>query len=858
MYRQTIEDLIKQFNTNIKIGLSNDQVEIIRKNHGYNELEEARPTPLWKKFIKNFKDFMIFILIAAAIISFVLGEKTDAFIIIAIVLINAIISTYQEMKAEESISALKSLTAPKCVVLRDGEKMEIDAKFLVPGDVVFIEAGNFVPADGRLMESSNLKMEESTLTGESLPVEKNTMQLDSENLQIGDQTNMVFTGTVVTYGSGKFIVTSTGMNTQLGKIATLISEEKESLTPLQIKLDEIGKIIGVIVLLISAIIFIVGIVQGRDTFDMFFIAVSLAVAAIPEGLPAIVTIVLALGVRRLSQKNAVIRKLPAVETLGSSSVICSDKTGTLTQNKMTVMDFFTMSTPDKKTLIISSILCNDATITSENEIGDPTETALIRYGLDNKYTQNNINDIYPRIDGLPFDSDRKMMTTVHTDKTSFVSFTKGAVDEIITRCNYVLIDGIKVKFDKEKKAQVLQKNRFFAEKALRVLGFASKDYEQQPTEITSETIEDDMTFIGLLAMMDPPREEAKLSIKKCQTAGIKPVMITGDHKITATVIARDLGILKNDDEVITGKELSEISDDDLINNVQNYSVYARVSPEHKVKIVKAWQSNNHVVAMTGDGVNDAPALRMADIGIAMGKVGTDVSRSAASMVLMDDNFSTIVVAIEEGRGIYSNIKKSIRYLLSCNFGEIFLLLLAMLMNLKVPLLPIHILWINLVTDSFPALALGIEPKDKNILDESPRKKGENIFSNGLIYKIVFEGLLVGLIALGIFVYGLSINITIARTMTFLTLAFSQLVHSINVRSDDSIIFVKGLFSNKYSLYAILTSVLLQVFIVSVPFTQNLFKVTHLSFNQWIIVLLSSLIPLFVIELIKIIKSLNSK
>ncbi len=858
MYRQTIEDLIKQFNTNIKIGLSNDQVEIIRKNHGYNELEEAKPTPLWKKFIKNFKDFMIFILIAAAIISFVLGEKTDAFIIIAIVLINAIISTYQEMKAEESISALKSLTAPKCVVLRDGEKMEIDAKFLVPGDVVFIEAGNFVPADGRLIESSNLKMEESTLTGESLPVEKNTMQLDSENLQIGDQTNMVFTGTVVTYGSGKFIVTSTGMNTQLGKIATLINEEKESLTPLQIKLDEIGKIIGVIVLLISAIIFIVGIVQGRDTFDMFFIAVSLAVAAIPEGLPAIVTIVLALGVRRLSQKNAVIRKLPAVETLGSSSVICSDKTGTLTQNKMTVMDFFTMSNADKKTLIISSILCNDATITSENEIGDPTETALIRYGLDNKYTQNNINDIYPRIDGLPFDSDRKMMTTVHTDKTSFVSFTKGAVDEIITRCNYVLIDGIKVKFDKEKKTLVLQKNRFFAEKALRVLGFASKDYEQQPTEITSETIEDDMTFIGLLAMMDPPREEAKISIKKCQAAGIKPVMITGDHKITATVIARDLGILKNDDEVITGKELSEISDDDLINNVQNYSVYARVSPEHKVKIVKAWQSNNHVVAMTGDGVNDAPALRMADIGIAMGKVGTDVSRSAASMVLMDDNFSTIVVAIEEGRGIYSNIRKSIRYLLSCNFGEIFLLLLAMLMNLKVPLLPIHILWINLVTDSFPALALGVEPKDKNILDKSPRKKDEGIFSNGLIYKIVFEGLLVGLIALGIFIYGSNIDITIARTMTFLTLAFSQLVHSINVRSDDSIIFVKGLFSNKYSLYAILTSVLLQIFIVSVPFTQKLFKVTHLSFNQWIIVLLSSLIPLFVIELIKIIKSLNSK
>ncbi|MEA3423810.1 MAG: calcium-translocating P-type ATPase, PMCA-type [Bacillota bacterium] len=858
MYRQTIEDLIKQFNTNIKIGLSNDQVEPIRENHGYNELEEKKPPPLWKKFFKNFKDFMIFILIAAAVISFALGEKTDAFIIIAIVLINAVISTYQEMKAEESISSLKSLTATKCVVLRNGEKIELDTRFLVPGDIVYIEAGNFVPADGRLIESSNLKIEESTLTGESVPVEKSTIQLDADNLQIGDQVNMVFTGTIVTYGSGKFLITSTGMKTQLGKIATLISEDKETLTPLQIKLDEIGKIIGVIVLLISAIIFIVGIVQGRDTFDMFFIAVSLAVAAIPEGLPAIVTIVLALGVRRLSQKNAVIRKLPAVETLGSSSVICSDKTGTLTQNKMTVMDFFTMSDKDKKTLIISSILCNDATITSENEIGDPTETALIRYGLDNEFTQNNINAIYPRIDGLPFDSDRKMMSTVHADNTSFISFTKGAVDEIITRCNYILIGGIKAKFDKEKKDKILQKNKFFAEKALRVLGFASKDYEQLPSEITSITIEDDMTFIGLLAMMDPPREEAKISIKKCLAAGIKPVMITGDHKITATVIARDLGILKNDDEIITGNELSDISDEDLIDSVQNYSVYARVSPEHKVKIVKAWQSNNQVVAMTGDGVNDAPALRMADIGIAMGKVGTDVSRNAASMVLMDDNFSTIVLAIEEGRGIYSNIKKSICYLLSCNFGEIILLLLAMLMNLKVPLLPIHILWINLVTDSFPALALGVEPKDKNILGKSPRKKDEGIFSNGLIYKITFEGLLVGLIALGIFIYGLSIDITVARTMTFLTLAFSQLVHSINVRSDDSIIFIKGLFSNKYSLYAILTSVILQVFIVSIPLTQKLFKVTHLSFNQWTIVILSSLIPLFVIELFKIIKSLSSK
>lgn len=858
MYNLPIDTIIKKLNTHIKNGLTTDQVTSNHDTFGYNVLDHRKPTPLWKKFLNNFKEFMIIILMVASVISFFIGEKTDAVIIIMIVILNGVISTYQEMKAEESIESLKSLTTPSCVVIRNSQKMEIKAEDLVPGDIVFIEAGNFIPADGRLIQITSLKVEESTLTGESVPVEKNIDIIEGENIPIGDQLNSVFSGTIVTYGSGTFVVTSIGMKTQLGKIADLISEEKLTMTPLQVKLKEIGKIIGIIVLIVSTLIFTLGIIQGRDLFEMFFTAVSLAVAAIPEGLPAIVTIVLALGVRRLSQKNAVIRKLPAVETLGSSSVICSDKTGTLTQNKMAIMDTYYQSESDKEALIVCSLLCNDASLTKEQEIGDPTETALLRYGMQEDYHIESLTDKYPRTNGIPFDSVRKMMTTIHQSEDTFVSYTKGAVDELLNRCSSVLIDGKIMPLNDSLIEEIVDKNQSFATDALRVLAFAKKDWSDLPEDITSETIENDLVFLGLLAMMDPPREEVKLAIDNCHRAGIRPVMITGDHLITAKAIAEELGILREGDKIISGQDLHVMSDEVFAENIEQYSVYARVSPEHKVKIVKAWQSKGHVVAMTGDGVNDAPALRMAEIGIAMGKVGTDVSRNAAAMVLMDDNFATIIAAIEEGRSIYSNIRKSIRYLLSCNFGEIFLLLVAMLMNLQVPLLPIHILWVNLVTDSFPALALGVEPKDMGLLNRPPRAKNESLFSNGLFYKIALEGLLVGSISLAIYIYALDFSLEVARTMTFLTLSFSQLIHSINVRSSDSVVFKKGLLTNKYSLYAIAVSLTLQLTIVFIPFTRSVFKIVSLPLNLWMIVILSSLIPLILVEMIKLIKSAISR
>ena len=858
MYNLSIYTIIKQLNTHIKNGLTTDQVTSNHDTFGYNVLDHRKPTPLWKKFLNNFKEFMIIILMIASVISFFIGEKTDAVIIIMIVLLNGIISTYQEMKAEESIESLKSLTTPSCVVMRNSQKMEIKAEDLVPGDIVFIEAGNFIPADGRLIDITSLKVEESTLTGESVPVEKNIDLIEGENIPIGDQLNSVFSGTIVTYGSGTFVVTSIGMKTQLGKIADLISEEKLTMTPLQVKLKEIGKIIGIIVLIVSTLIFTLGIIQGRDLFEMFFTAVSLAVAAIPEGLPAIVTIVLALGVRRLSQKNAIIRKLPAVETLGSSSVICSDKTGTLTQNKMTIMDTYYQTETDKDALIICSLLCNDASLTKEQEIGDPTETALLRYGVKEDYHIETLIEKYPRSNGIPFDSVRKMMTTIHQSEDTFISYTKGAVDELLNRCSSIMMDGKIMPLNDSLIQEIVDKNQSFATNALRVLAFAKRDWSSLPEDISTDTIENNLVFLGLLAMMDPPREEVKQAIENCHRAGIKPVMITGDHLITAKAIAEELGILREGDEIISGQDLQLISDEELTQNIEKYSVYARVSPEHKVKIVKAWQSKGHVVAMTGDGVNDAPALRMAEIGIAMGKVGTDVSRNAAAMVLMDDNFATIIAAIEEGRSIYSNIRKSIRYLLSCNFGEIFLLLIAMLMNLQVPLLPIHILWVNLVTDSFPALALGVEPKDLGLLNHPPRKKNESLFSDGLFYKIALEGLLVGAISLAIYIYALNFSLEIARTMTFLTLSFSQLIHSINVRSADSVVFKKGLFTNKFSLYAIAVSLVLQLTIIFIPFTRSIFKIVSLPLNLWMIVILSSLIPLILVEIIKLIRSAISK
>ncbi|MBN2260049.1 MAG: cation-translocating P-type ATPase [Clostridiales bacterium] len=851
MHTLGINETLHLHNTDVENGLTHSQVSDYQEKYGMNQLDKRKKKSVFIRFFLNFKEFMIIVLLIASAVSYAIGEKTDAFIILSIIILNALISTYQEIKAEGSIASLQSLTAPKCMVMRDGEKLEIDTKYIVPGDIVIIEAGNSIPADGRLIEAQSLKIEESTLTGESLPVDKNTDVILKSDIPLGDKFNCVFSGTTVSYGIGKFVVTAIGMHTELGKIASLMTEEKNEATPLQVKLAEIGKILGMVVLLISAIIFGLGIIQGRDIFEMFFTAVSLSVAAIPEGLPAIVTIVLSLGVQRLSQENAVVKKLPAVETLGSSSVICSDKTGTLTQNKMIVQDVFTFDTSAMDELLLGSVLCNDAT----DKIGDPTEIALIQFGISKGYDKKTVNSAQLRMASLPFDSERKMMSTIHHLENVFISYTKGALDEIIKRCDFMIADGMQQSLTDEYKKVLFEQNALFASKALRVLAISKKYHSKMPSDLSFTVIEEGMIFIGLIAMMDPPREEVYEAIKKCKLAGIRPIMITGDHQLTATAIAEKLGILNTGEKVITGSELNLMSDDVFYKNIESFSVYARVAPEHKVRIVKAWQSKNQVVAMTGDGVNDAPALRMAEIGVAMGKVGTDVSRNAASIVLMDDNFSTIVTAIEEGRAIYSNIKKAIHYLLSCNMGEIILLLLAILFNLPIPLLPVQILWVNLITDSFPALALGVEAKDSDLLDHPPRSKSESIFSDGLIYKIGIEGLIIGFISFVVFIYGLQFDLTVARTMTFLTISFSQLIHSINVRSDKSIIFVKGLFTNKYSLLAIAISSLLQFFILVFPFTQKIFKVTMLNPSQFAIVFIFSFIPLLIIEIYKLIKYL---
>ena len=858
LYKKTSSEIIESLNSNAATGLSDEQVTEKQQKFGYNQFAEEKKTSIFVKFLSNFKDFMIIILMIAGIISFFLGDEIDTILIFAIVIINSVIGTFQELKAEKAIESLKELSAPKTIVIRCNNKIEISSSELVPGDIVVLESGNYVPADGRIIDSFSMKVDESILTGESVSIDKDSSVITEPELALGSQLNMVFSGTIVTYGRGKYVVTAIGMNTEIGKIASLIMSEKEGLTPLQIKLKEIGKLLGILVLGISAVIFFLGIYQHRDVFEMFLSAVSLAVAAIPEGLPSIVTIVLALGVQRLSQKNAVIRKLPAVETLGSSSVICSDKTGTLTQNKMTVVKtyvdkkLFDISSTKESTIDIANkmlieaiVLCNDSTLENDKLLGDPTETALIRFGYDYGYIKEDLEHIKMRINELPFDSERKMMSTIHQNESKYIMYTKGAFDELVNICPTILINGKIETLTEAILEDLTSKNELLAEKAIRVLAVAYKSIE----DLTSANIatESDLTFIGLVGMIDPPRKEVKESIKICINAGIRPVMITGDHKTTALAIAKQLGIFNIGDKYLTGKDLSAMSQDELNKTVDNYSVYARVSPEHKVKIVKAWQSRNKVVAMTGDGVNDAPALKIAEIGVAMGKVGTDVSRNAADMILVDDNFTTIVSAIEEGRTIFSNIRKSIRYLLSCNIGEVVLLIFAMLFNLNVPLLPMHILWVNLVTDSFPALALGLEPSEKNVMKQKPREKNESIFANNLAYKIILEGFFIGVISLGVYAYSLRFGLEVARTMAFMTIVFTQLSHSINVRSNKSILFDKGLTSNKYSLIAIMVSSALQIAIATFSPLQAIFKLSNLNSNQWLIVVLAGLLPLIIIE-----------
>jgi len=868
-YKKKPEEVMDILKVDPKMGLSEEEVITRREKYGSNELEGKKSITLFQRFINQFKNFMVIILLVAAIVSGALGEYKDTIIIAAIVLLNAILGLVQENKAEESLKALKDMSKPTAKILRNGNILEINSGEIVPGDILILEAGDYIAADGILIESASLKVEESALTGESVPVDKDLEIPQGKDIPIGDRKNMVYSTSLVTNGRGKVIVTETGMDTEIGKIAKMIESQEDLETPLQKKLDQLGKYLGIIALAVCGVIFLVGYFQGRGVFEMFMLAVSLAVAAIPEGLPAIVTIVLSLGVQRMIKKNAIIRKLPAVETLGTASVICSDKTGTLTQNKMTVTKVYTynklidskdvnIEDKDEELAVMTGLMCNDSSIEEDDgekkAIGDPTEIALIVLGRDKGLYRKKLEEKMPRVEEVPFDSDRKMMSTIHKTGNNYRVFTKGAIDIILDRCKGILIDGEVKDITEEHKHKIIEENENMASNALRVLGLAYKDIEKIPDRINSESVENDLVFVGMSGMIDPPREEVKVSVEQCRRAGIKPVMITGDYKITAIAIAKELGILEEDSEAIEGKEIEKLSDSELAANVDKYSVYARVSPEHKVKIVKAWQSHKKVVAMTGDGVNDAPALKRANIGCAMGITGTDVSKEAADMVLTDDNFSTIVSAVEEGRSIFDNIKKSIHYLLSCNVGEIIALFVALVIGMPTPLLPIHILWVNLITDSFPALALGVDPPEPGIMDRKPRASDESIFAGGLGVSIFVKGFVIGAVTIIAFYLGKEVNIETGRTMALVTLAVSQFANSLTIRSMDKSMFKVGVFSNKYLIGAIALSATLLLSVVFIPPLRDIFELSSLDGVHWIYVGVLSLLPMTISEIFKKIRN----
>ncbi|MDU4023919.1 MAG: cation-translocating P-type ATPase, partial [Clostridium perfringens] len=826
--------------------------------------ETKKKKTLFKQFLSQLKDVMIYILIIAAIISAFLGEISDALIILLVIIINAVIGVIQESKAEKALDALKELSTPKALVKRDGSLKEILSEDIVPGDIVIIDAGRYIPGDLRLIDTANLKIEESAFTGESVPSEKDASFLPDKEIPIGDQNNMAFMSTLATYGRGVGVVVGTGMNTEIGKIAKMIEQEENDETPLQKKLSELGKILGFLAVGICILIFIISFFQGRDLLEMFLTSISLAVAAIPEGLPAIVAIVLALGVQRMVKKNAIIRKLPAVETLGSVSIICSDKTGTLTQNKMTVTTVYTndsyikesefnLNDNESKLLVDCMVLCNDATYSEKSQTGDPTEIALLESPFKLNILKEKLEKEFKRIDEIPFDSDRKLMTTVNLvdDKKARV-FTKGALDSILSICNKISVNGKLVDFSKEYKAKVLENSNIMSDKALRVLAFAYKDISKE--NIVLDSLEKDLVFIGMVGMIDPPRLEVKDSIKLCKSAGITPVMITGDYKNTAFAIANELGIAEDISQAITGHEIDKFKEEEFNEKIINYRVFARVSPEHKVKIVKAFKSHGNIVSMTGDGVNDAPSLKAADIGVAMGITGTDVSKGASDMILTDDNFSTIVSAVEEGRKIYLNIKKSIVFLLSCNLGEILTLFTAILLNWNSPLQPIHILWVNLITDSFPALALGVDKTKEDVMNNPPRNPKESIFVKSDKIQLIINGVLIGGITLFAFKLGerlYAYSLIHAQTMAFVVLSVSQLFLSLSLRSNTKSAFSLGLFSNKYLVYSILLGIFLQVIIISISFIANIFKVTPLLLYDWIVVILVSLIPFAINEILKL-------
>lgn len=805
---------------------------------------------------------MIIILIISSIVSAIVsnmqGENDyiDSIIIIAIVILNAIMGLVQEAKAEKSIESLKKMTPQISKVLRSSKVQEVDANELVPGDIIILEAGNYVPADCRLIESFNLKIEESSLTGETEPVEKITNKLKQSNIPIGDMKNMAFMATVVVNGHAKAVVTETGMNTKVGKIANMIIEDEAPETPIQRKLAQVGKVLGTTCLVICGVIFIIGLLKNIEPVEMFMTSVGLAVAAIPEGLPAIVTIVLSIGVTKMAKKNSIIRKLPAVETLGSSSVICSDKTGTLTQNKMEVVE---INSKNKALTSMLACMCTDCDVNyKENKPqiqGEATEVAIVQNAFKLGFLKDDLYNKFPRVSEIPFDSTRKMMTTIHKINGKYLAITKGAPDVLIKKCTHInqetSIDNFRQSGLSNSQTQTIQnENLKMAQKALRVLGVAYKYLENLPAKLDQEVIENNMTFVGLIGMIDPPRPGVKEAINTCRKAGIKTVMITGDHIATAKSIAKELNILKNGEKAITGQELDQMTDETLKDEIKNASVFARVSPEHKVRIVKAWQKTGAVVAMTGDGVNDSPALKNADIGIAMGKTGTDVAKNASDMILADDNFITIVEAVKQGRNIYDNIKKAIHFLLATNIGEIVTIFMGLVLGFKSPLLAIQLLWVNLVTDSLPAIALGLEPAEKNIMNRKPVNSRKGLFADGLWSKIITEGILIGALTLVAFSIGNKwYGLEVGRTMAFVAIGVLELVHSFNIKSDKSI-FKVGILENKFLLGSFILGVFVQTIVVIIPMLANIFKLVPLNFIQWGITLLISIIPIPVIELQK--------
>ena len=861
-YNKDIDSVRQEVNGSLE-PLSNQQVKINQEKYGLNELVETKAKSIPMIFLEQYKDFLVIILIIAALISGFLGDIESAIVILIVITINAILGTVQTVKAEQSLNSLKELSSPSAKVLRDGKIIEIPSKEVTIGDEVHLEAGDYIPADGRIIENASMKVDESALTGESLAVEKQTDIIDGQ-VALGDRTNMVYSGSFVTYGRGKFLVTAIGMETEVGKIAQLLKSTEEKKTPLQVNLDNFGKKLSIIIIVFCAILFGLNIYQGGNIGDAFMFAVALAVAAIPEALSSIVTIVLSFGTQKMAKEGAIIRKLQAVEGLGSVSIICSDKTGTLTQNKMTVEDYYIdekrimakdidPSNLVHKDLMRLSILCNDSTNIDGEEIGDPTETALINLADKLGIPPQRVRKAYPRLSELPFDSDRKMMSTFHLLKDGYTMVTKGAVDVLIKRTKYIRKNGEVLPINENDIKNINEMNLEFSRNGLRVLAVAYRKFDQEKTLVPED--ENDLIFLGLISMMDPPRVESAAAVEECIKAGIIPIMITGDHKITASAIAKRIGILTDESQAVEGSEIDNLTDEQLKDFVEDKRVYARVSPEHKIRIVRAWQEKGNIVSMTGDGVNDAPALKQANIGVAMGITGSEVSKDAASMVLTDDNFATIVKAIENGRNVYAHIKDAIQFLLSGNFGGILAVLYASIMALPVPFAPVHLLFINLLTDSLPAIALGLEPHSKKVMEEKPRPMNESILTKPFLTSVGIEGFVIAVMTMIAFTIGYQDkNATLASTMAFATLCLSRLVHGYNCKSKSPILFKKGFFNNKFLQGAFLIGFVLITLVVTMPFLQTMFKVQTLTIPQLFTVYGLALANLPIIQLLKWIRN----